>query len=284
MNGLRNSIFNRVFDKCEKNIITRKLIYFAIEIGIGDFAYRICSKDYLEKRKKFFNQNKERIEKNVNILEDQLSKDIYIKMIKYRCERKRKDFPKYNSENIYFPTDIISLNSNETFIDCGAYIGDTVEKFLQESNCNYDGIVAFEPDKDNFEKLKNFAEKYKRIYCFPYGTWIKNETLKFNSGNLGGSSICDEGNNTIKVVNLDSIKECQKATFIKMDIEGSELETLKGAENIILKNKPKLAICIYHSDNDMIDIIEYIHKLIPEYKIYLRQHGLNEADTVIYCI
>ncbi len=69
-----------------------------------------------------------------------------------------------------------------------------------------------------------------------------------------------------------------------MDIEGSELECLKGAENIILKNKPKLAICIYHSDNDMIDIIEYIHKLIPEYKIYLRQHGINEADTVIYCI
>ena len=63
MNGLRNSIFNKVFDKCEKNIITRKLIYFAIEIGIGDFVYRICSKDYLEKRKKFFNENKERIEK-----------------------------------------------------------------------------------------------------------------------------------------------------------------------------------------------------------------------------
>ena len=205
-------------------------------------------------------------------------------MILYRCKRKRKDFPCYNFENIYFPTDIIKLNSNETFIDCGAYIGDTVEKFLLESNYNYDGIVAFEPDKYNFEKLKKFAKKYERIYCFPYGTWIKNGTLKFNSGNRGGSSICDEGNNTIKVVNLDSVKECEKSTFIKMDIEGSELECLKGAENIILKNKPKLAICIYHSDNDMIDIIEYIHKLIPEYKIYLRQHGINEADTVIYCI
>ena len=74
------------------------------------------------------------------------------------------------------------------------------------------------------------------------------------------------------------------ATFIKMDIEGAELEALRGAQNIIKSNKPKLAICIYHSDQDMIDIIEYIHKLQPDYKIYLRHHSLYEAETVIYCI
>ena len=284
MNGLRNSVFNKVFDRCEKNIITKKLIYFTIQIGIADFIYRIFSKDYLEKREEFFDENKERIEKNINILEDENSKEKKKKMILYRCKRKRKDFPNYNLKNIYFPTDIIKLKNNEIFVDCGAYIGDTIEKFFSESNYNYDRVVAFEPDKDNFEKLKIFEEKYKNIYCFPYGTWIKKEILRFNSGNLAGSSISDEGSNTIEVVNLDSIEECQNATFIKMDIEGSELETLKGAEKIILKNKPKLAICIYHSDNDMIDIIEYIHKLVPEYKIYLRQHGINEADTVIYCI
>lgn len=284
MNGLRNSIFNKVFDKCEKNVITKRIMYFTIEIGFGDCIYRLFSKKYLENRKKFYTENKERIEKNIEILEDEISKETYIKMIEYRCKRERHNFPKYNSKNIYFSEDIIKINEKETFIDCGAYIGDTVEDFIFFSNGKYDNIIAFEPDVENFKILSENVKKYKNITVYQYGVWNDCGNLNFDDGNVLGSSIREDGNNQIKTINLDSIKECHNASFIKMDIEGAELEALKGAENILKKNKPKLAICIYHSDQDMIDIIEYINKLNLGYKIYLRQHGLNEADTVIYCI
>ena len=67
-----------------------------------------------------------------------------------------------------------------------------------------------------------------------------------------------------------------------MDIEGSELPALKGAVNIIKRNKPKLAICIYHSDSDMIDIAEWIHTVVPEYRLFVRQHSWEITETVLY--
>jgi hypothetical protein len=76
----------------------------------------------------------------------------------------------------------------------------------------------------------------------------------------------------------------EKVTFIKADIEGAEMEMLKGAKETILKNKPKLAICIYHSDEDMLQIAEWIHNIVPEYKLYVRMHGKYPAgyETVLY--
>ncbi len=83
---------------------------------------------------------------------------------------------------------------------------------------------------------------------------------------------------------MDDVPECQDATFIKMDLEGSEMMALKGAEKIIKRNKPKLAICIYHSDQDMLEIIKYIHQLVPEYRLYIRHHSTSYIDTVLYAV
>lgn len=69
-----------------------------------------------------------------------------------------------------------------------------------------------------------------------------------------------------------------------MDIEGSELPALEGAKQTILRNKPKLAISIYHSDEDMLRIVEYIHELVPEYKLYIRAHTMGIAETVLYAV
>lgn len=83
---------------------------------------------------------------------------------------------------------------------------------------------------------------------------------------------------------MDDVAECKNATFIKMDLEGSEMQALKGAEKIIKANKPKLAICIYHSDKDMLEIIQYIYSLVPEYKFFVRQHANSYNETVLYAV
>ncbi|WP_455950138.1 hypothetical protein [Eubacterium sp.] len=69
------------------------------------------------------------------------------------------------------------------------------------------------------------------------------------------------------------------ATFID---DGSELRALQGAENIIKKNKPKLAISVYKNKRDILDILVYIHNLVPEYNLYLRHYSDFEYDTVLY--
>lgn len=69
-----------------------------------------------------------------------------------------------------------------------------------------------------------------------------------------------------------------------MDIEGSELEALKGAVHTIQRDKPKLAICIYHKPEDMTEIPLYIKSLVPEYKFYVRHHSNCWTDTVLYAV
>ena len=86
------------------------------------------------------------------------------------------------------------------------------------------------------------------------------------------------------MVALDDVPECQDVTFLKMDIEGAEWDTLHGATNIIEKNKPTLAICIYHSDEDMLRIPEFIQSKWPEYKLYVRQHFFLPLETVLYAV
>ena len=89
----------------------------------------------------------------------------------------------------------------------------------------------------------------------------------------------------ISVKSIDNLN-VDNVSFIKMDIEGSELNALKGAEKTILRDKPKLAICIYHSNDDMLCIAEYIHALVPDYTFYVRQYGQypHTHDTVLYAI
>ena len=74
----------------------------------------------------------------------------------------------------------------------------------------------------------------------------------------------------------------ERVDFIKMDIEGSELEALKGAKNTIKRHKPRLAICIYHKIEDFYTIPKYIKELVPEYKLYVKHHTDREWETVLY--
>ena len=71
-----------------------------------------------------------------------------------------------------------------------------------------------------------------------------------------------------------------------MDIEGSELDALKGARNTISTKHPTLAICVYHKEQDLIQIPQFINSLVDDgvYKYYLRFHGLDLAELVFYAI
>lgn len=69
-----------------------------------------------------------------------------------------------------------------------------------------------------------------------------------------------------------------------MDVEGAELNALKGAKKVIETNRPKLAISIYHSNEELLAIPEYLHSTLVDYSFYVRHHSLNWQDTVLYAI
>lgn len=186
----------------------------------------------------------------------------------------------------YFDLEELRPKENEVFVDCGAFDGDSVFAFMKWCNNMYKHIYCFEPDKNNYMLCKeNLNEQSGKITVINKGTWSCETELSFSDTSDVASHICEDGLQRIKVVSLDkALRNEEKVTFIKMDIEGAELETLKGAKQIITEQKPKLAICVYHKKEDIFTIPEYIRSLNPEYKFYLRHYTLAEWDTVLYAI
>lgn len=283
MNNMKSNKLEKTMVFFQSNKFLNAILELTIKSGFEDFVFRIVNKDYLDKRKLFFEQHSELIEKNIDLLYDEKSKKVYEGLILYRKYRKRKYFPYYSSKDQYFPEDVIKLNENEIFVDCGAFEGDTAQEFLKLVNSNYKKIVCFEPDKSNYEILLETLKNYDNVIAINKGVFDKKQVISFDSGRKGSSTISEEGSVQIEVDKIDDVPECNDVTFLKMDIEGSEPEALIGAQETIKRNKPKLAICIYHSDEDMINIIGQVHDLVPEYKIFVRQHSIYETETVLYC-
>jgi len=245
------------------------------------------SKQMLDART-YFRENMNRVEKCASFLHDDESRDVYRSMIDFRCNSDPRGFINSKHKDLYFINEYFIYNTEEVLVDCGAYIGDTISDFkkaMKRKNGKYIKIVAFEPDSRCYKAL---VKRHKEVIAIRAGVWSKDDKLYF-SGDGAVFSVTDKSDSTngygehINVRSIDSCPECEGVTFIKMDIEGSEMEALIGGKNTISKYKPKLAISIYHSDADMLRIIEWLHVNFPEYRLFVLQHGkYTISDTVLY--
>lgn len=185
----------------------------------------------------------------------------------------------------YFDNEIIKYVPNEVFVDCGCLNLSTSEQFIKNCSTNIEKIFAFEPDAHNYENCRNRSEQINQeIEVLPYGVYSDDKRISFLNVAGGTSRICDNSEDVIDVRKLDTILLNENVTFIKMDIEGAELDALKGAKAIIQKNKPKLAISIYHKPEDIIEIPLLLHEILPEYKFYIRHYSIYSVETVLYAI
>lgn len=187
----------------------------------------------------------------------------------------------------YFVQDILKPVENEVFVDGGAYIGDTILSFISEFGKGkdyYKKIYAWEPDKNKRKYLIGVSKQHKNIEILPYGMWSKKDQLFFSAGQNGSSRIDGKGSESLEVNSIDNLCSDEKVTLIKMDIEGSEAEALHGARNVICRDKPRLAICIYHKPEDLFEIPFLVKEILPEYKLYIRHHSDYQNETVLYAV
>jgi FkbM family methyltransferase len=185
----------------------------------------------------------------------------------------------------YFPADIIRFGKDEVFADCGAYDGKTAVMFALLCG-DFEKIYSFEPNYHMFEAIANdeLMKYFPRFECIKAGVSDHAGTLSFSLGDNGSSRIDETGGVTINIIPLDEFfKDKKPPTFIKMDIEGAEMDALIGAKSIIEKSRPKLAICAYHGNEHIYEIPYWIKSNFPDYKIYMRQHELIN-ETVCYAV
>jgi len=172
---------------------------------------------------------------------------------------------------------------NEYFVDAGAFDGGTSRYFLDHFRGGY--TYTFEANTGQFDTIKELLSGY-RAELFPYGVYDKDGTVRFmvDGENVPGSKVSESFGELMEVRRLDTVLGDRKVTYIKMDIEGSELAALRGAERIIREQRPKLAICVYHKPEDMWEIPGLILRYHPDYKLYLRHYSLYNTETVLYAV
>ena len=242
--------------------------------------------DLEEKGFSYFLDHRERILSCFELFSDDLSREIFTRVIQTHMQRKPIRIPSRPLEEQYFPKDISLSKGYSRFVNCGAYNGDTIKQ-LNALFGKVDSIVCFEPDLENFKLLTQYLcakhnEIAQSVVAFPCGLFSHETQLRFIGDNKINSMISDEGDDLIQCIALDHAIPGFKPTFISMDVEGAELEVLKGAETLIKENKPDLAICVYHAPNDIYDIPLYIESLNLGYKFYLRNYTSFTSETVLY--
>ena len=185
----------------------------------------------------------------------------------------------------YFPADVVTLTDHESFVDAGAFDGDTVTDFVERTEGRFARVTCFELDRANHRAL---AETVRRLPCADrivihnLGVWDGASEIAYSADSL--QSTVGEGDAKGCVVALDDALGSEPVTYIKMDIEGAEMRGLRGAEGIIRAQKPRLAVCAYHHIRDLWELPLAIHELVPEYRIYLRHHTNLEYETVCYAV
>ena len=213
-------------------------------------------------------------------------------------EHSKKVFDAYLKIYDGEPSDDIELAEDGTYfntltknipegglVDCGAYTGDSILNFLNIYGKDRK-IFAFEPDEKNYSKLSANTTGLD-VVAVPAGVWSSRTTLQFSSGKDAASGIQQEGEVRIKTETIDHVVAEHKIAFIKMDVEGSELEALKGASYVIKRDMPVLAISAYHKQEDLITLPRFIADCENKnfrYDIFLRHHGCTVPELVLYGI
>lgn len=178
--------------------------------------------------------------------------------------------------------DMFGPGDEETFVDAGAYNGDTIRDFLSWIGDKKYKVYSIEPLADMCEVIKN--KNISNVSVFNYAAWNKKEKLFFDERSRGSSVKMNENISTLWGNTIDAIVGDDNVSFIKMDIEGAELKALEGAKETILRCFPKLAICIYHKAEDIYEIGNYILGLNPRYKFYIRHYTAYKWETVLYAV
>lgn len=176
-------------------------------------------------------------------------------------------------------------------IECGAFDGKTITEISDFTNNKYE-MLALECDNDNYRKCCERTKSYPNINVVKLGAWdkkaklviIQNDSASF----LKEVDEKSDSTNVVEVVDIDSLVGEKKVAALIMDIEGSELKALMGAQEAI-KNGANLAVRVYHRKEDLITIPQYIKGLNEHYKFYIRyEKGASLCrtgdETTLYAI
>lgn len=240
-------------------------------VGGGLFTYEYCE------------ENADKIEEVYNSLSDDLSKRVYSDIINFRISGDIRHLTDITTPREEIYKNIIKPSNTETYVDLGAYNGDTIREFLEFTKGRFKKIYAFEPDRKNFKKLNKYTENIKNIETINAVAWAIDTELPFSSKSGRQSALSPLADTMVQALSVDSVLDKKPATIIKMDVEGFEREAIWGASYTISHYAPKMMVSIYHRNEDIFELPLLIKSINPSYKFYIRHQMYIPAwETNLY--
>lgn len=232
------------------------------------------------------------VEDCLALLRDTDSRREYVSQIRWRLGGDPGCLSSPVQEAQYLISDIAQTRDDEVVIDCGAYDGDTLRSWLSTRGPTFSTYFAMEPDPDSRQRLEASVRALpddvaERVRVLPYATSNRTGPLTFAATGLPSAALGGAGGITVDGIRIDDLgSEFADAapTFIKMDIEGAELDALEGAAHTIRSFQPMLAIAAYHSQNHIWRIPLATAALTSESEFFIRPHNEQAWDTIFYCV
>ncbi|WP_136547889.1 FkbM family methyltransferase [Hydrocarboniclastica marina] len=187
----------------------------------------------------------------------------------------------------------VSPTSGDTYVDGGAWQGDTVE-VLKHRLGDSVRIHCFEPDSDNREILLRLIDErdYSGVTVSHFGLWNCTETLRFLSSGEATHTMqarVDNGSGEGTVIEIQArdldgycMELGERVDYIKLDVEGAEPQVISGAARILQEQQPRLAISAYHEPEQLWQLLKQIHEVNPAYQFCFAHHSQNLFESVIY--
>ena len=234
----------------------------------------------------FYKANHEKFKQVFKLLADMQSKEIFCNVIRYKITGDIRFLRKAISPPD-FEKKLLPYKSYHTFIDAGAYNGDTSRAFID--NCSEaKRIYAIEPDPKNFKKLLAYAETETRAKVFPFefGAWQEESKAEFSVCGNRNSNCAAQTSNKTKTVLLRTIDSLgiQDADYVKFDVEGAEKQAFLGALKTISAGADVL-LSLYHRSEDLFELPLLMHRHFPNYRLFLRRReSLPAWDLNLYAL
>ncbi len=232
--------------------------------------------------KAYFEKHEAEITSAYKMLADEWSRRVFEHMINYKISGKPDYLFGCESDAREAFQDILNLSDEETYVDVGAYTGDTMQELIEYTG-GYRKIFAVEPDKKNFAKLIKYAQGMRDVYCFHAAAHEEAGTMCFAA--RGGRNSAVGNGETIRKETLDVLLKGERVTYIKYDVEGEERSALLGTKRILREQKPKLLVSAYHRNADLFSIPLLVKEIQPDYRVFLRHYPYIPAwDTNYYFV